>query len=247
MPDQRYKRPPITEAVIEVRFSEAVSDQQLRKVSHGFARHYPGEQILENAEVQLNVGDLVSAPTAQWVPGRQSYRRASSTEAELAIIAPTSLIVSQLPDYPGWDAFSDRFGRDWALWKQEVGYRKIARLGIRYINRLDLPVDGPVVDEDRYLNLYPRTPDAFGPTQSYGIQASFRSGPVSGSIVINSGIVPSPLEGRLSIMLDIDVSRERELPQRDDDLQTLLRDFRAEKNRIFEACITDRARELFGT
>ena len=247
MPDQRYKRPPITEAVIEVRFSEAVSDQQLRKVSHGFARHYPGEQILENAEVQLNVGDLVSAPTAQWVPGRQSYRRASSTEAELAIIAPTSLIVSQLPDYPGWDAFSDRFGRDWALWKQEVGYRKIARLGIRYINRLDLPFDGPVVDEDRYLNLYPRTPDAFGPTQSYGIQASFRSGPVSGSIVINSGIVPSPLEGRLSIMLDIDVSRERELPQRDDDLQTLLRDFRAEKNRIFEACITDRARELFGT
>ena len=244
MPDPRYRRPPITEAVIEIRFSEAVSDQQLHKVSHAFARHYPGEQILVNAEVQLNVGDLVSAPTAQWVPGRQSYRRASLSEAELAIIAPTSLIVSQLPDYPGWDAFSERFGRDWALWKREVGYRKIARVGVRYINRLDLPVEGAVVDEDRYLNLYPRTPDALGPSQSYGIQVSFRSEPVSGSIVINSGIVPSPLEGRLSIMLDIDVSRELDLPQKDDDLQILLRNFRAEKNRVFEACIIREHRDV---
>jgi uncharacterized protein (TIGR04255 family) len=70
---------------------------------------------------------------------------------------------------------------------------------------------------------------------------------VDGLITINSGIVPPPLEGHLSIMLDIDVGRDHDLPQRDEGLLSLLQEFRIEKNRVFEACVTDRARELFGT
>ena len=245
MPDQRYRRPPITEAVIEVRFAEAVEDRELRNVSHAFASHYPGEQILLNVEFGLSVGDLVRSPTAQMKAGQQSYRRSTLSEAELALAAPASLIISQLPDYPGWQAFFDRFKRDWSLWKREVGYRKIVRVGVRYINRLDIPADGPVVAHERYLNLSARSPDDLGPTTTYAIQATFQSAQVNGSIVINSGVVPSPLEGRLSIMLDIDVSRENSLPQKDEDLLLLLQDFREEKNRVFEACITDRARELF--
>lgn len=247
MPNQPYSHPPITEAVIEIRFAEAVSDRLLLSVSHALAPRYPGQQILRDMQVQVNVADAARPPTAQWAAESQAYRRASPSEAELAIVAPTSLIVSQLPDYPGWEVFFDRFKQDWSLWKREVGYQKIVRVGVRYINRLDLPADGPVVDHEHYVNLFARTPDELGPATLYGVQAIFRSESVDGLITINSGIVPSPLEGHLSIMFDIDVGGDRDLPQRDEGLLSLLQEFRIEKNRVFEACITDRARELFGT
>lgn len=247
MPNQPYSHPPITEAVIEIRFADAVSDRLLLSVSHALAQRYPGEQVLQNMQLEVSVAASSRPATAQWAAGPQAYRRASSSEAELAIVAPTSLIVSQLPDYPGWEVFFDRFRQDWSLWKREVGYQKIVRVGVRYINRLDLPAAGPVVDHEHYLNVFARTPDELGPTMLYGVQAIFRSEPANGLITINSGIVPSPLEGYLSIMLDIDVGRDNDLPQRDEGLLSLLQELRVEKNRLFEACITDRARELFST
>ena len=46
-------------------------------------------------------------------------------------------------------------------------------------------------------------------------------------------------------ILDIDVSREANLPQNEDGLWELADRMRVHKNTAFEACITDRARELF--
>ena len=49
----------------------------------------------------------------------------------------------------------------------------------------------------------------------------------------------------MSLLLDIDVSRMDELPQNDEGLWAFVDRIREYKNMIFEACITDRARELF--
>jgi uncharacterized protein (TIGR04255 family) len=46
-------------------------------------------------------------------------------------------------------------------------------------------------------------------------------------------------------LLDVDVSRETDLPQNDDGLWDFVNKVRAHKNFVFEACITNRARELF--
>jgi uncharacterized protein (TIGR04255 family) len=103
----------------------------------------------------------------------------------------------------------------------------------------------PTVAHEAYLRFFAQTPEELGPVASYGAQAAFRSNAVDGLVTVNSGVVPSPLERHLSIMLDIDLGREHNVPQNDADLFALLHAFRAEKNRVFEACITDRARELF--
>jgi uncharacterized protein (TIGR04255 family) len=245
MPLQPYSHPPITEAVIEIRFAGVVDHRRLGRVSSALAPRYPGVQILENRQVQLDISDPSKQPTAQVAAGARLYRRASSSETELALIAPTSLIISQLADYAGWDLFFERFKEDWNHWKRVVGYEKIARTGMRYINRLDLPAGGTIVDQEQYLNFSVRSPEALGPTIQYGAQAIFRSDAVSGLITINTGVMPSLLEDHLSIMLDIDLGRDRDVPQNDPDLFALLQEFRQEKNRVFESCITDRARELF--
>lgn len=245
MEAQSYSHPPITEAVIEIRFAGDMDDRLLARVSNGFAPRYPGQKILKNLQVQVNVTDPSKQPTAQIAAGARVYRRASPDETELVLITRSSLIISQLADYPGWELFFERFKEDWNNWKREVGYQKIIRVGMRYINRLDLPADGKVVDHEGYLNLSVRSPDGLGPTVLYAAQVIFRSDRVGGLIAINTGVVPSPLESHLSIMLDIDLGRDRDVPQNDPALLALLQDFRHEKNRVFESCITDRARELF--
>jgi uncharacterized protein (TIGR04255 family) len=150
-----------------------------------------------------------------------------------------------LPDYPGWPRLLDRFTRDWRTWKGVVGFHKISRIGVRYINRIDLPSPGPVIAEEEFITFNIRSPDELGHKHGYAAQARFRLDGIDGFVSINSGLVPSPLLGYVSFLLDIDLERVNSIPGRDEDLLAILNDFRLEKNRIFELCITDRAREVF--
>ncbi len=54
-----------------------------------------------------------------------------------------------------------------------------------------------------------------------------------------------PLVGYKSITLDIDVANESTNFSNDSQLWSMLSILRNEKNRIFEASVTDQARELF--
>ncbi len=50
--------------------------------------------------------------------------------------------------------------------------------------------------------------------------------------------------GTTSLVFDLDLYRTEQLPQDEDGLWNLLERFRDEKDAIFEACITDKTREL---
>jgi uncharacterized protein (TIGR04255 family) len=64
------------------------------------------------------------------------------------------------------------------------------------------------------------------------------------SLVLNAGSTPSPIIGNQSLILDLDLSRELDLPANDNDLWTFINTIRAHKNEVFEACITDKTRAL---
>jgi uncharacterized protein (TIGR04255 family) len=64
-------------------------------------------------------------------------------------------------------------------------------------------------------------------------------------VTINTGPVATPLLGYASFVLDIDVARESDIPQREDELWKLIDRMGVAKTMIFEQCITDKARELF--
>jgi uncharacterized protein (TIGR04255 family) len=51
--------------------------------------------------------------------------------------------------------------------------------------------------------------------------------------------------GKLSFSLDIDVWRQVDVPQKDNDVLELLGKMRDAKNQLFETFITDKARDLF--
>lgn len=88
-------------------------------------------------------------------------------------------------------------------------------------------------------------PDSFGNEYRYALQVSFPCPAIGGMVLVNSGVVPSPLEGHVSILLDIDISKDHSLPMRESEFFNLLNEFRNEKNRVFEACLTQKQKDTF--
>jgi uncharacterized protein (TIGR04255 family) len=135
------------------------------------------------------------------------------------------------------------------LWKRAVGYRKVARIGVRFINRIDVPAasanSAAAENEADYLNVIPQLPTSLRPMTSYAVQAQVSLQDIGCELIINSGAVPSPLIGYKSYLLDFDIHNERGVPQNDDGIYELLNRIRVKKNQVFEDCVTDRAKETF--
>lgn len=243
-----YKRAPITEAVIAINFETPIDSESLTNLSGKFSAHYPQHQDVANLQfdIQLHAIEQQSATTK--VDKDLGHRRSSSDMTELMVLWPSALVVSQLAPYTGWDVFFRRFVRDWKLWKRVIGFKTVSRIGVRYINRLDIPLpkDGNVVEQEEYINVYPKLPSIFGPLASYAVQAAFPVEEIGSKILINSAVVPSPILDHISIVFDQDIIREVDVPQSDEAIYALLDEIRRKKNEVFEACIRDRARELFG-
>jgi uncharacterized protein (TIGR04255 family) len=68
---------------------------------------------------------------------------------------------------------------------------------------------------------------------------------IDGKVIVNTATAPSPLIDHVSLLLDMDLFKDQNLPQKDDELWDLLAAYRKQKNMLFEAFITDRARGLF--
>lgn len=243
MSEQPYKNPPIIEAVIELRFADAFAPADLAKISMDFGAAYPNRQELMNF-TSVNIRVTEQNPETH-VDHQRGYRFSSNDISEIVMLWPSIFAVSQLAPYPGWDDFFGRFERDWKAWKSCVGYKKISRVGVRFINRIDVPIVDGITEESEFLNVFARLPDSFGPMTGYAVQAQLPVPDMGCTLVINSAAVPSPLIGHASFMLDIDLAMDANPPQRDDAIYELVNRIRVKKNQVFEACVTPRAKERF--
>ena len=222
-----------------------ITEAEILSVQEKFATNYPQHQTISNLSLKVNVDTVNKDKTTAAVEEEIGHRRATTDMTQLLVLSPATLIVSQLAPYPGWDEFFGRFARDWKLWNRHIGFRQVKRIGMRYINRIDIPITKPIVEHERYLNVFPKVPDSFGPITAYGVQTAFYFEDIGCNLNLNSAAVPSPLPNHASFVIDQDISKEIDPPQSEKDIYALLHQIRLRKNQIFEACVSDRSRELF--
>ena len=242
-----YKHPPITEAVIGISFSSSIKQTDITSANKKFHTYYPHHQPVSNVAFGLHIDQTNNNKTTTNVSSKKEdgHRRSTADMTQLLVLWPSSLTLSQLAPYPGWDQFFERFVRDWAIWKRTVGFQAISRIGVRYINRIDIPVKGTVIEHEEFLNIYPKLPDSLNPIHAYAVQSASELNEIDCILKINSAAVPSPILGHASFVIDLDISKESNPPQNDNEIYDLLKKIRTQKNSVFEACISNRARELF--
>lgn len=240
---QRYKRPPITEAVIEVRIGRPIDAGLLEKLQKRLSRDYP---LPPQRTVHINVhlGDESATVKREF----EGYKLTATDGASVVSVTPRLISTSRLAPYEGWDQFVKQAVRNWRVWRRIVGWRDIARIGVRFINRVDVsnPKDEPV-ELERYLNISPRLPEIGQKAlNDFSINIKMPLGQGDLNLILNASSAPSPLVKTTSFIIDLDVSRDTDLPTDDEGLWDCIAGVREQKNAVFEACITDRARDLFG-
>ncbi len=241
---QMYQQPPITEAVIGIDFNESIEEAALSGLQNRFSGYYPNHQSVEsiNFKVEIDAG----AGSPKTVSSKEIGHRLSTSDlTELLVLLPKTFTFSQLAPYPGWSVFFERFVRDWKIYKRDLGFRSVRRIGVRYINRIDIPIENEIVEHEKYLGIYPNITDKFGPLSAYSVNAEIFMKDLECQLRINSAAVPSPILGYASFLIDQDIFREINVPQRDEDILDLIEKIRLKKNEVFESCITDHARVLF--
>lgn len=236
-----YSRPPIVEAVIGINFSKPITDAALATIDRRFGKHYAihTDNLLMSATIGIDNRSVVDAQ------GRttRGHRRTNLEMDEIAVLMPDSLTVSQLAPYHGWDAYFSRFKRDFTAHNKPNKRHTISRVGMRYINRIDIPATGDVVEHEQFVDIYPHIPDALGPMVGFSMRIQFDLESIGGHANVGTMPVQPVTLGHASFLVDIDVSKSITSPMTDDALYSLLQQMRLEKNRIFETCVTQRARE----
>lgn len=244
MTQRNYSAPPIVEAILELRFADELTDADRERVSKKFASRYPSLEtgVQQIIGVQVNQNGIALNSTVQ---ERITRRRNLDSPAIVQIGTRIFGVIAPAP-YTGWEELFDRFVEDWAAAKKIWKYRPISRIGVRYLNRIDLVPDADgVVEYEDFLNLRINLPENFPSIFNYDL--GFQSGieEIRCGVNVRSGIVEPAVPGRTSFTLDIDVWRQADVPQKDAEVFELLGLMREAKNELFETFITDEARKIF--
>jgi uncharacterized protein (TIGR04255 family) len=240
---RRYAKAPITEAIIDLRVKQApgVTVRDLLRCHANEEKNYPGRR-----ELNLNVGHFEVGPrvTASATAQHLGFIFTSEDEKQVYQARLDGFAMSRLAPYESWEPFRDEARRLWNVYRQAMKPARVERIAVRYINRLDIP--GPRVELKDYLRTSPEiAPGLPQSLDGFFMQLQLPVEDIHGRLLVNETIIESAKPGIVAVVLDIDLFRTEDLPQEEAGIWQLFEAFRQRKDEFFEACITDKARELF--
>lgn len=135
MSSSHYRRPPITEAVVELRLADQIGVAEVDKIRDRLAPDYPvPPELMQNISFTTGRGEQNRAQV-----DFAGYRLSSLDAINVAIVGRQNLTASRLAPYSDWEDFIGRARRNWTIWRKVAGWHEVSRVGVRYINRIDVP------------------------------------------------------------------------------------------------------------
>jgi uncharacterized protein (TIGR04255 family) len=154
------------------------------------------------------------------------------------------LTVSRLQPYQDWDDLFSQTKLTWAKYLEICKPVGITRIATRFINRIDLPIDG--LDFDEYLAAPPKIPAGLSNVLSEFLVRLVIPQGDTGIIVVLTQALESvnPDSRSVSVLIDIDAFKSVELDASSEQLWEHFRELRDLKNRTFFGSITPKTLEL---
>lgn len=240
-----YKNPPIEEAVCEFQFSNPEnwnlihSGLLLERVKKRYGGKPTEQRILR---VTPPKGEASSAlpPSVEEIT---KVKLNSVDGREIAAIGPGVLSVHLLKPYAGWEHFRSQIAEAFREYQKIGRPEAIRRIGVRYINRIVVPVAKGAPHE--FFTTPPYTiPGIECSVDTYAIRGEYSLSGQSKVIVQLASIEAPP--NAFGVVLDIDVSRNWK--EDSQNMQSALKsvdELRDQERQVFEALITDKARDFF--
>jgi uncharacterized protein (TIGR04255 family) len=238
---KHYKNSPITEAVIDIRL-EPLSDfkvELLEPIAGRISGRYSKREDVNLFQGTFTVG---STPTSSQTKLGYLYR---SEDGKYVLQTRTNgFTLSRLAPYEEWEPFRDEARNLWGIYREFVNPIRANRVASRSINRIDIQLGQELSD---YFRTFPEiSPELPQILSGYVMHLLLPQNEFGGMLSLIQATVPSQKPSSASINLDIDIFRESGDFDTDEKIWTFLDFLRDKKNEVFEGCITDKARELFG-
>ena len=244
-PRRHYAHAPVVETVVEI-VAESKQGHNISQLKALGAKEPVYSEVRETHEfgaaVELKAGGKASSEGHQRLIG---YQFVDSAGARIFSARVDRFSFSKLQPYTEWESVRDEALRLWHRYANAAKVKKVTRLGVRYINRLDLP--GPLIELKEWLLTGPEV--AAGMPQqvaAFAMQLMLPQPDLQGTMAaVRIAVVDPPNPKTVSVVLDIDVQRSGSdvgLSSLQNELD-LLHD---RENLIFECSITDRVREKIG-
>ncbi len=240
-----YKNAPITEALIDIRVAVPAEFgfEQLQEIKSLVADEYPRGETFTMAMATISFGPEVQSSTQQKKMGLKLWSVGDRQVFQARLDGST---FSRLEPYETWERLRDEARRLWDIYRGFVKPTRITRVAVRYINQLTLP--GDRAEPEDYFKTFPYlTPDLPKELRDFGpfvMSLQLPQPDMKGTLVINEASTQPKRPDTLSIILDIDLFVEQPEINDEESLWGLFQKLRGRKNLYFEACITDRTREL---
>ncbi len=243
---RHYKKAPITEAIIDLKVTlpAGITIDQLNDIRPSIIDKFPiVEPFYQGVgELTFRPGETFSADTSQqqigfWFRSEDNLR---TFQARL-----DGFSFNQLAPYESWEKLSDEAKSLWELYKEICKPLQVTRAAIRYINQINIPVDGLVELKD-YLRVIPEVSPGLPQRslQAFFMQLQIPQQDLDCMLIVNEAIAPPTIPDFLTILLDFDLFRQQIWDSNDENIWHFLEELRHRKNEVFEASITDKTREL---
>jgi uncharacterized protein (TIGR04255 family) len=237
---RRYTNAPIVEALIDIQVDNAKNTKldEVAELAESLKEEFPTRLPLH----QLQMGFQISPGTDPEISNKQQTLGYRLDRPGRALqFRTTGFSYSHLPPYSDWTTFSAEAEKYWSIYTSKIGSIGANRIAVRMINRLPVSTDMRL---ENCLNFYPTLPDSLpSDAQSLFMQLQLPMKHVDPDAIVILGLYGAPpASGSAGIMLDIDFIIQRRTPI--GEVFRTLSILGDAKDDIFEACITDKIREL---
>ena len=240
---------PIVEALISIDVEPLGGEQTSKLYTAGqtLKPEYPESEPLNQLQIAFGVTFQPSGISHQTSHQGSPYghKFVSKDKRQLLLFRHNGFTFSRLPPYDRWDSFRSEARRIWNIYRDAVGPVTIKQFGLRYINRVLVPIGEPI---ERYLKLFPNIPDNPDGSPrtiqgSYMRVDSMLEEPV-GQLIIQQAMLPMMQEGFATLSLDFDLRFQFE-SSTEDYVWTTLETARHIKNQLFVDSLTSTFLETF--
>jgi uncharacterized protein (TIGR04255 family) len=244
------KNAPIVEALISIDVGSSLSNEAMLRVEKeaaAFQDDYPQSEPFQffQLQVDMNAGQTPQSTAQHDTSFGKKY--VSSDKRQLVVLRRNGFSFSRLPPYQTWADFRAEAQRLWTVYRTASGPLPIVRFGLRYINRISVPIGKPV---EEFLRLYPEIPSnpdgSLRTVNSYYMRVDSMLDEIpSGHLIIQQAVLPPGGQNLVTLSLDFDISVMTPQGATEEYVWETLDSARHVKNQLFIDSLTPEFLETF--
>lgn len=243
MARQRHlSKAPIREAVIDIRVNPTVPFETIGGLRDQLKEKFPATENMSRRTFGFEFGGS-EFKTSSVDKGPWGVKLTSGDGKHIVQLRLDGFTFSRLPQYLTWEDMRTEAAAIWKNYVESVRPEKVTRVALRYINMMNFPL--PIADFKEYLTAPPEVPNALPQAVASFFSRVVIVDNANGTAAVVTQALEAVVEGKASVILDIDAFKEFEVSGDSDSVWETIEILRNFKNRIFFESITERTAELF--